>query len=447
MSKLKFGVAKDIVTPSVRTTVMGFGSVYGNTFQDIHDDLYVRTLILQDDSNTVVLITVDNLFHDDTLTDSLRDYVFKKYGLPSDSLLVTYTHTHFGPVAKGYDFVFYNEEYESFLYQRITQSIDRAYLNMHEGIMEYSAVGGEWNISRRLKVSGVMQPALLPNPDGECDKFMYLLKLSDKNGNLRALVTNFACHPSNLNTYRSLSSEYPGRLCHLLEAQNYGCTALFFQGSGGDAKLKMGAKSSKFNQISFDECNEVASSMALRVQNTLLTGKWKVIEPKLSSRMFQINMPLDVYPRSFFEEELREYSKNSTRRFDKSMINPTEYSGSLLLWACAQYVLDNYDTLPDHIMLNCGVIRLGADFFIFSVGGEPSYDVKKVLNRLIPDGTMMFFGYNDAIAYVPSDKMLIEGGYEAGDRSVTEYRMKGKFKTGIDERFLEGFKKAMDSLD
>jgi hypothetical protein len=88
-NRLKFGVAKDIITPCIETTMMGFGSVYGNTFQGVHDDLYARTLLLQDDENTIVLITLDILFHDDTLANALRSYVSKKYGVPEGNLLIT----------------------------------------------------------------------------------------------------------------------------------------------------------------------------------------------------------------------------------------------------------------------------------------------------------------------------------------------------------------------
>lgn len=34
-----------------------------------------------------------------------------------------------------------------------------------------------------------------------------------------------------------------------------------------------------------------------------------------------------------------------------------------------------------------------------------------------------------------------------GDTSVTEYRMKGKFKAGIDKRFKEGFKTVLDYMN
>ncbi|HOJ10404.1 MAG TPA: neutral/alkaline non-lysosomal ceramidase N-terminal domain-containing protein [Clostridiales bacterium] len=447
MSKnIMFGVAKDIVTPCVETTMLGFGTVFGKSFTGIHDDLYVKCLLLKDGKQILVLLSLDLCFHDDSLPISIGEYLSEKYQIPYNNLLISYTHTHFGPCLKGYDFIFHSPEYESFLLQRIKDCINRAFLNIYEGTIEYTSILGEWNISRRLKVDDVMQRAILPNPDGECDKNMYLLKLTDKSGNVKVIAINFACHPSNLDSYRILSSEYPGRLCHLIEANNYGCTAVFFQGFGGDSKLKIGAKSSKFHPISYEDCNEVASSMALKIQSSLINKKWEVIQPSLSSRMFQIKIPLEVYPLSFFEKELQNFSDNSKVPFDKNMVKDYESNGSLLMWSNAEYVVNNYDRLHDYLILNCGIIRIGKGHYIFTIGGEPSYDVKKVLQELLPEANVLYFGYNDAIAYVPSDKMLEEGGYEAGDGSVTEYRMKGKFKKGIDNYFLEGFRNALNQL-
>ena len=66
--------------------------------------------------------------------------------------------------------------------------------------------------------------------------------------------------------------------------------------------------------------------------------------------------------------------------------------------------------MPDHLVLNCGVLRLGETLYIMAIGGEPVYDLTRVLQPLIPESDLMFFGYIDATAYVPSDKILEEGG-------------------------------------
>ena len=126
-STVTFGVAKELITPREPISLMGFGVVFGVNFTDIHDDLYAKTLILTDaDDETVILISLDLCFHDDSLTDALRAYVSERYGVKQSHLHVTYTHTHFGPILKGYHKHYYTEAYEAFLLDRTCACIDRA---------------------------------------------------------------------------------------------------------------------------------------------------------------------------------------------------------------------------------------------------------------------------------------------------------------------------------
>ncbi len=450
---LTFGAAKDVVTPPMRTTMLGFGTVFGNPYKQIHDDLYVRTLVLiqngvpeeQKAGKTLVFMSFDLLFHDGSLSDAVADYAQARYGPPRGALHVHYTHTHYGAVGKGYDFNFYDPEYEAFLLQRAKDCLDRAYCNLCEGSVSTARVEGSWNISRRLPVEG--DTLFVPNPDGDRDPYLYLLRLCDAEGHVRALLTSFSCHPSNLNAYRTVSAEYPGRLCALLEAQLYGCTALFFQGAGGDAKLRIGAKTSRFTGVSFEEIDEAASAMALRVRETLLRGAWRTLTPDLAGTRFTVPLPLAVEPLSYFQDAVKEYAAGREGRFDKSMVDPKSYSGSLMMWACAQYIVDHYDELPDYLPLAGGVARIARDLHVFTMGGEPSVDVRRVLERLLPPEELLFFGYADAIAYIPTDKMLKEGGYEAGGRAIVEYRLKGACAPGIDALFLEYYGRALRALD
>ena len=278
--------------------------------------------------------------------------------------------------------------------------------------------------------------AFAPNPGGDRDEAVHFLAVRAEDGQIRALLLNFSCHPSNLNHYRSISSEYPGRLCQLMEAKYYGCTALFFQGCGGDAKLSIGAKGDRFVGIDYAQCDETAQAMALRIDQELLQGRTRPVPVSLSSCVFQIQLPIEPYPRTFFEEERRRYSGGRDVRFDKGDLS----NENRLFWACAEYISDHYDELPDRLTLNCGVAALNPDFLIFSMGGEPSYDVKRVLQEIVPGKTMLFFGYNDAIAYIPSDRMLREGG------SITEYRLKGELKPGVDALYQRAFENALRAL-
>jgi len=449
--ELQFGVSKEIITPCETATMIGFGTMFGVPFQDIHDDLYVRTLLLKDKSGEVVLLLAfDLLFHDDSLPKALRKYVNDKYGVNENNLHVSYTHTHFGPAVKGYDFNWHTESYEKFLFDRACRSIDKAFISIKNGCMKYSKVSGDWNVSRRLMVNGVME--FLPSPDGECDKNLYLLKLEDENGIMKALVMNFACHPSNLGAYSVLSSEYPGRLCQRVEGEFYGCTALFFQGFGADAKLKIGMKTSRFSGITYDECDEVALSMTERIKKKLLENTWKELPIDLGSRVFKLELPLEINPKEYYKEVSKCHSGREGAHFEKTPgdLNNTSKNTNGLFWACADYIIDNYDELPEYLPLNCGIVRINPNFYIFSMGGEPGCNIGTILRQSMPDLDIVCFGYNDAIAYVPSDKMISEGGYEAGDkvnRSITEYRLKGSVKHGVDKIYCDGFKKVIEELN
>lgn len=443
-----FGAAKELITPCIRTTLMGFGTVFGVPFKDIHDDLYARCMILRDSAGeTVIFLGMDLLFHDDDLPNALREYAFKTYSVPAENLHVSYSHTHYGPAAKGYDFTWYKQEYEAFLFDRLCRCIDRAFLTLRPGTMKFTRITGEWNASRRRMENGVMLHHA-PSIDGECDKNLYLLRLDDESGKMRALAMSFACHASNLNDYFAVSSEYPGRLCQRVETEFYGTTALFYQGFGADAKLKLGMKSLKsFTPLTYDEIDEVTLSMVHRIKAKMLSDDWQTLSVKLASRTFKLELPLDINPSEYYQDYKNRYAADPNAHYEKLPGNPDDMWGNSkqLIWACADHVLDNYDNLPEALALNCGAIRINPDFYIFSMGGEPGVNIQTVLRESMPDKQILCFGYNDAIAYIPSDKMVKEGGYEA-DESVYEYRLKGKIAAGVDKIFCDGFKSAIESM-
>ena len=447
-TKVLFGASKEIITPTTYIPMIGFGTMFGTDFTDIHDDLFVRTLALRDENETVILMNFDLLFHDDSLPNALREYIKEKYDISGNNLHVNYTHTHFGPAVKGYEFVWYTDEYEAFLLDRAKKSIDRAIITLRSGTLKYTSIRGEWNISRRLPQNGTIE--FKPSPDGDCDKNLYLLKLEDENGKMRALAMNFACHPSNMSAYSVLSSEYPGRLCARVEGEFYGCTAIFFQGFGSDAKLRIGATATqRFTGISYEDCDEVALSMTQRIKSALISAEWQTLPIKLGSDVFKIDIPLVENPKEYYQAAKERFADAPDAHFTPKRGNISDMGENTrqFHWARADYVLDNYANLPNPLPLNCGAVRINPNFYILSMGGEPGCNIAEVLREAFPEKQLLCFGYNDAIAYVPSDKMIKEGGYEAGGRAIDEYRLKGEFAPGVDELYKKGYCDAMNRID
>ena len=140
----KFGIGKEIITPPFKTC-LSCSKYYGKLYKEIHDDVYVKTAILNDGRTYALLISYDLLFHEHYLNIALKEYAFNKYGIPKDNTIVCYTHSHNSPSSKGYDSYNASDEYEEFLLERGKNCIDRAFTNIFEGSLHYGIVEGNWN--------------------------------------------------------------------------------------------------------------------------------------------------------------------------------------------------------------------------------------------------------------------------------------------------------------
>jgi len=422
---MKFGVARDLITPSVKVFMGGYGSRYNKPPAGIHDDLYVKALLLDDGQRKVLLMTFDTLFHDYSFRERLAEYAQRRHGIAPECLVVSYTHTHAGPVGATYDIGQVSAEYEEFLWERSKACVDRVMTNVFEGAIAYGAVEGDWSMSRRAVVNGKRFNA--PAPEEPTDRLLPFLRVTDAAGACRAILLNYACHPVTTGDRLFFSAEYPGRLCQLLEARNYGATALFFQGGGGTSRPRVAAATAtSWKNCTFDEVDGMASDMAGTVQQAMDSNKTTPLALSLAAAQFPLDLDVDVKPREWFEEQLKRETFEQTR---------------LRL----RYILDQYDLLGDKVRLRGGVIRLSEDVYVAWLTGEVCLEVKQEIEKVFAGRKLVFIGYGDDIAYVPEDKLLDEGGYEPAG-AVVEFRLKGPFKKGINAKLRQAYGGALRAL-
>ena len=417
---MKFGIARDLITPDVKTHMGGYGTLYGEYFTGIHDDIYVKTLVLDDGNRKAVLVTYDLLMHDYALTEAIANYIHTKHGIEQDNLLVSYTHAHTGPALEGYDPGQASPEYEAFLLERTKSCIDRALVNVCEGRMEFGWVEGEWSINRRKVIDGEMRNA--PNLSGNRDRRLNILKITDTEGACRALLLNYACHPVTLGPTPWISGEYPGRLCQILDTDFYGCVSMFFQGAGGNTRPLVAAKADdKWRQCTFDDVDGMAQAMAVAVRRAVYSGQLEPVDLDLAARQFVVELEIEVYPKEFFEKAaLNDDVPDSPRKNE------------------ARLVLERYDTTDNIVRLHACIIRLSDDLYMAMLCGEVCLEVKQEIEKVFAGKNLIFVGYGDGTAYIPDDGLIDEGGYEV-DGSVIEFCLKGRFKKGINGKMREAY--------
>lgn len=146
-------------------------------------------------------------------------------------------------------------------------------LNLYEGTVSFCQIEGDWNINRRKKLNGVIYNA--PNPSGLTDKTMNVLKFSDNEGVIRSILFNYGCHSVALGSTYSISAEFPGRICQILESQYYGLTPMFFQVAGAHERPKITFDGKRFKNLSFENLNELACQISSRIDNSISYGKFQ----------------------------------------------------------------------------------------------------------------------------------------------------------------------------
>ncbi len=429
-----FGTAKDIITPIAKMKLACPGGNFDDFFEAIHDDVYVRCLVMDDGNNKTVFLSYDLLFHDRSLNDAVEEYAKEKYGIESSSVIISYTHAHTSPASPGYNPGAHDDAYEVFLIERSKNCIDRALCAMFEGTLEYGCFDADYNVSRRGIVNGEFVNA--PNFDYEHDTRMNVLCVRDMTGKIRSVLMNYACHPVFYPAMKTICGEFPARLCQYIDMRYYGCMSLFFQSAGADVRprptidKKTEGNSWGWNlNLGFKGVDDFARCISDGVSSFIDCGVFKKIDLSIKSIDFDID--LEMEPASF------EVFKEKYEAYKNDLPNPNKNNAEFI-------VNGGYENLPRSLPLHCQALRLSEELYVATTGGEPCYGVEKAVAEAFDGKKVIFIGYTDACAYIVDDVVLEEGVYEP--TCHLENRLIGPFKSGLNQLYTQNFKNAYNKI-
>jgi hypothetical protein len=232
-----------------------------------------------------------------------------------------------------------------------------------------------------------------------------VLKVTTPEGKLRVLLFGYACHNTTLDIYQ-VNGDYAGFAQAALEKAHPGVTAMFMELCAGDQNPSP--------RRTIELAEQHGNSLAAAV-NRVLASELKPVRPPIVTA-YAIT-PLDFAPhdRTMFEQEAA-----STNRF---------------LQRRAKLMLEAYDQgqplrqMPYPVQ----VVRLNQDFTLVALGGEVVVDYALRLKREYPQENLIIAGYcNEVRSYIPSKRVLKEGGYEPVD-SMIYYGQPGPFQENVEE--------------
>jgi len=400
----KAGIASTVITPEKPMWMSGYAARNKPSEGKVHD-LRAKALALEDDHGArVVIVTVDLLGISRAMRDWLENEVARRYNLPPAALLVNASHTHCGPVIRETRYSIYGDtlyglspeqikqtdEYVEALQRKLAQLVGRAIKDLAPARLSYSHARAGFAMNRRSKIEKGYR--IQPNPDGPVDHDVPVLRVETPDGKLRAVLFGYACHCTTLSFYK-FCGDYAGFAQQYIEEAHPGTTAMFIAGCGGDQNPypRGGPRTLQF-------CAEHGRALANAVETALAPRARPVNGP--------IRTAIDTATLKFAEppspEQLKEQAKSKNkyeRRHAETLLKELEQTGKIR------------STYPYIVQ----VVEFGDDLTMIALAGEVVVDYSLRFKAELTGRPLWVAGYcNDVFGYLPSLRVLREGGYEGG---------------------------------
>jgi hypothetical protein len=408
------GVATVDITPDRSLWMAGFAARTQSS-QGAAMPLYAKALALKcRNQPAAVLVTVDLLGLTVRITDRVAALVQRRHRVRRADLLFNASHTHCGPVVDEQLSVAYDlspeqwgdiRAYTAQLEDRLAAVIGDAVTHLRPAQLAYARDEAPFAANRRVSFV----------PLGPVDRTVHVLRVDGADGALLAVAFGYACHNTTLPaTFVRFHGDYAGVAQAQLEQRHSGATALFVAGCGADANPAP--------RGTVENVDAHGTALADAVDRALKAPS--PVTASLRTAYGTVDIP-------FATEANRE------RWRSKLKIDPIYMQRHAALMKAA---IDRDGRLPAAQADPVQVWRFGpaADsgatgFTLVALGGEVVVDYALRLAREYPGRRMWVAGYsNDVFGYVPSLRVLREGGYEGGDAMIY-YGRPGPFSDAVEE--------------
>ena len=220
------GAATRTINPEKDSLYIAGGKA-NRPFIDVHDNLYVKAMVVSNRTNNITMLTFDCIGLLYPQLQAIRSRIKSELPLINpEHIVMSSTHTHSGPDVVG---IWGKDLAHSGVNDKHMQLIvDRAV----EAIKEATQARKPVNISFGSGSFGEDWVKNISEP-GELDRSVSIIQLTDLNGKSIAMLTNFACHPTIMDdASTAASSDYVWGYYKYLDSAQGGVN-MFLQGAIG----------------------------------------------------------------------------------------------------------------------------------------------------------------------------------------------------------------------
>jgi hypothetical protein len=410
------GTAVVDITPSYPIRLTGYASRTKES-EGIETRLKAKALAL----GSNLLIAVDNCGVPGPLADEVVNRLREKTGLSREMIVIASTHTHCAPwVTGGIPYIFGGplpadqrervERYGRELSDALVKVGMDALADRKPAKMAWAQGSVGFATNRRMIKDG-RWTGFGANPNGPVDRSLPVLRVTDTEGKVRAVLTGYACHCTTLGgDYNKICAEWAGYACDELERTYPGAVALVVIGCGADADPQP--------RLTLENTRKHGAAVAGEVKR-VLAAPMISLPGRITSAYTRTTLPLQPAP------SRAEFANRARRP------GPEGYFARGMLER-----LERGEALPKSVDYPIQTWCFGDSLAMVFLGGEVVVDYALRLKRECRAGRLWVVAYsNEMPCYIASKRIVSEGGYEA-DSSMIYYGQPAQFTPEVEDRLI-----------
>jgi hypothetical protein len=420
-SVVPVGAAVVDITPDYPIRMLGYESRKAES-EGVASRLKARALAIggDDGDGPAVLVAIDNCAIGKKITEEVASRLKSKVGLKRERFVVCATHTHCAPALQSeIPFIFggplpADQADRIARYTReLTDAIEKAALAALADRKPATLAWGQGKVgfaaNRRVIRKGKWV-GFGVNPSGPTDPSLPVLVASDPSGKVRAVLFGYACHCTTLGgEFNRICAEWAGYACDDIERQSPGAVAVAIIGCGADANPEPRRNLDDAKHHGAAAAAEVNRLVAAKTGLTPLTGR-------VVGKLRRLELPLEPAPdraaiaaRAARPGAEGYFARTVLERLDRSEPIPTSVPYIVQTWS------------------------FGDDMAMVFLAGEVVVDYALRLKWETDEKRLWVVAYsNDVPSYIPSRRILSEGGYEA-DSSLVYYGHASRFASVVED--------------
>jgi neutral ceramidase len=403
------GAAAVDITPDYPVRLSGYGS-RREPNAGVAQHIFAKALAIgSDEEGPAVLVTVDNCGVPGSMRAEVLRRLATKTKLRGERFAVCSSHTHCAPMLAGVlpnlfgmdipaEHLAAIERYTRELTDKLEQVALAALADRQPAQFAWGIGQVEFAANRRAF------------PAKPVDHDLPVLRVTGLDGKVRAIFASYACHCTTIGI-DSIHGDWSGCAQEALQREFPGAIALIALGCGGDQNPMPRRTMELVLQY-----GEALAAEAKRLAQTPLTP----LTGALECRAKEIELAFEKLP-----------TREEWQALAESKSPAVAYHARKNLAR-----LDRGEELPAHLPYLVQSWNFGRGLTIVFLPGEVTVDYGLRLKRELDRTRLWVNGYsNDVPCYVPSRRVLEEGGYEAGGAMIY-YDRPARFAAEVEERIV-----------